>query len=265
VRLDPQLRTAPDVKAVHDARVAVRTLRSHLRTFEPVVDAIWSRDLQERLRWLSNCLSVARDEDVILAELRERARSIRVDDRAEVEAVVQQFAQRREAAYARLAAALAEPRYVELVDAMIRAAQAPHLRPRADVDSARFVRDLMKPVWKRLRKAVLGCGPQPNDHALHRIRRRAKHVRYASEAFVPIVGMRAKRFARRMKDLQTQLGTQHDAASARSRLRESNDSGRRAFVVAELVALEDRIATEGARGWPELWRRASQKSLRFWR
>jgi CHAD domain-containing protein len=265
VRLDPQLRTAPDAKVVHDARVAVRTLRSHLRTFEPIVDAPWSRDLEGRLRWLSDCLSGARDEDVILAELRERVRSLRAEDRAEAETVLEKFARRREGAYAQLATALAEPRYVELVDAIIRAARAPHLRPRAEAEAARLVRDLMKPVWKRLRKAVRACDSPPDDRALHRIRRRAKHARYAAEAFVPIVGARAKCFVLRMKHLQSELGKQHDAVNVLSRLREVSDGPQAAFVIGELAALEERIATEGVLRWPGLWRCASQKSLRFWR
>src|SRR5579864_3009872 len=73
---DPVVRTGGDPEAVHQARVATRKLRSHLRTFGPLLDAGWTEPLRAELGWLAMALGAVRDREVLLERLRERAQSL---------------------------------------------------------------------------------------------------------------------------------------------------------------------------------------------
>jgi len=77
---DPLVRTSADPEAVHQARVATRKLRSHLRTFGPLVDPEWTEPLRSELGWLAMGLGAVRDREVLLDRLRERAKSLPASD-----------------------------------------------------------------------------------------------------------------------------------------------------------------------------------------
>src|SRR5579864_9352675 len=73
---DPLVRTSGDPEAVHQARVATRKLRSHLRTFAPLLEVEWIDPLRSELGWLALSLGTVRDSEVLLERLRERAQSL---------------------------------------------------------------------------------------------------------------------------------------------------------------------------------------------
>src|SRR5215472_8670210 len=54
-----------DPDAVHDARVAVRRLRSTLRTFRPLLPAADLDSIRAELRWLGASLGQVRDAQVM--------------------------------------------------------------------------------------------------------------------------------------------------------------------------------------------------------
>src|ERR1700693_381671 len=58
---DPLVRTSADPEAVHQARVATRKLRSHLRTFGPLLDPEGSEPLRFALGWVALSLGAVRD------------------------------------------------------------------------------------------------------------------------------------------------------------------------------------------------------------
>src|SRR6195256_3088534 len=80
LRQDPLVRTSGDPEAVHQARVATRKLRSHLRTFRPLLDPEWTDPLRSELGWLGLSLGEVRDQEVLLERLRERAKSLPAND-----------------------------------------------------------------------------------------------------------------------------------------------------------------------------------------
>src|ERR1700674_4641945 len=77
---DPLVRTSRDPEAVHQARVATRRLRSHLRTFGPLLDQEWTDPLRSELGWLALSLGAVRDQEVLLERLRERAKTLPPSD-----------------------------------------------------------------------------------------------------------------------------------------------------------------------------------------
>jgi CHAD domain-containing protein len=266
VHTDSILRVAPDADAVHDARVSVRKLRSHLKTFVHVLDAPWANHLRGRLQWLGNLLSKARDADVLLESLAKRAESLPASDRRLVDEVYAPIRARRTRAYDAIARALRSERYVRLVDALIDAAKTPQLNELADQPARALLATLMTPVWRRLRKNVRRAGDAPRDRDLHRIRIKTKHVRYAAEALAPVAGPAAKRTALQAEALQMRLGKQHDAVNAAHALREHLGSPEQAFIGGALATLERAAAARYRRRWRTCWNRlASNKRARFWR
>ena len=63
------------------------------------------------------------------------------------------------------------------------------------------------------------AGPGRNA-ALHEARKAAKHARYAAEAAAPAFGKQARRFAKRVKKVQSVLGDHHDGVVAGGTVRD---------------------------------------------
>src|SRR5450759_2920476 len=54
-------RRSTETERVHQSRVALRRIRSNLRTFRLVVDPAWSTSLRAELAWYGECLGELRD------------------------------------------------------------------------------------------------------------------------------------------------------------------------------------------------------------
>ena len=262
VRYDAVLRAAADEEAVHQARVAVRRMRSDLRTFAQVLDEPWADGLRERMRWLQDGFSQARDADVLLAHLEAEACELPDDDRRDAAAVFEPFHAARELAYERMRAMLGEPRYAALLDELAGAATHPPFSAAADAPARDVLAGLVGGAWAQLRKRVRARSRPPADAELHAIRIAAKRARYAAEAVVPVAGRRAHALAASIEKIQTILGEQHDAAVARERLR-SLANGAHAFGAGELAALAHRTACAKAVAWRGAWRDAKRCYRRF--
>ena len=263
LRYDAELRRAPAEEAVHQARVAVRRLRSDLRSFAVLLDRDWADGLRERLRWLADGLSAARDADVLLARLQGALDGLPEADRIRAGDVLAPFGAAREAAYRRVGAMLNEPRYAALLADLVATAPSPALSARADEPAVALIAPLLGAAWKQLRKAVRRRGRPPTDRELHRIRIKAKLVRYAAEAVAPVGGRPVRRLARAVERLQTVLGDQHDAVGAYEQLRRLTASGATAFVAGELAALAQADARAGRDAWRAAWRAAKRRRARI--
>ena len=73
VRHDPQARLG-EPEGVHQLRVAMRRLRSDLRTLGDAVDPRWREEIEPRLRAVADAAADARDADVMLTPHAARAR-----------------------------------------------------------------------------------------------------------------------------------------------------------------------------------------------
>jgi CHAD domain-containing protein len=248
----------PDPQTIHHARVAVRRLRSHLRTFGPVLDERRARDLEARLSWLQDGLSHARDADVFLAGLRRLGTNLPDGDRRDIEHLVNPFEEARDRAYQRLRESLCEPPYVALLDDIIEAARRPPLA----IDTTRPAREiapsLIDCAWSKLRKRVRCSSEPPSDRELHRIRIAAKRMRYVCEALAPVAGRRVQRLAQHSECLQTVLGDQHDAVVTCERLRSLANDSTRAFTAGELAAEANAAALRARADWQKTWRAAKR-------
>lgn len=213
VSSDRGVRTTNDPEAVHEARVALRRLRSYLWTFRPILDVHWANSLRERMRWLDDRLGKTRDLDVLVAALERRVAEPSTNG-APSQELLERLRAERDEGHASVHASLREPRYLALMEEIVGAARSPRFTDDAARPARKTARKLVRKVWRRARRRVRAYEQDPGERTLHAIRIKAKHVRYAAECFAPLAGKCAKRLARRAGRLQTLLGDHRDAVAA---------------------------------------------------
>jgi CHAD domain-containing protein len=271
--LDPMVRrNEPD--AVHQMRVASRRLRSTLQTYGGL---IWRDDVSgliSELRWLGGLLGAARDAEVLSGHLL----AMIADTPAEqvigpVQARVQgHFAPAGAQARTAIIEALDSERYFALLDQLdALVTEAPLANGAAKSARATLpaaVRRTYRRTDRRMRAAHRARAGQPTDTALHQTRKAAKRARYAAEAVTPALGREARRFAKRMRTVQTSLGDYQDSIIARQVERElaisAAHAGENAFSYG-LLYERDVHAGDLARAKAEMaWRKAAKRGNRAW-
>ena len=126
--------------------------------------------------------------------------------------------------------------------------------------------ELVRPRWRRLRKAVDALGAHPDDDALHRVRILAKRTRYAAELAAPVVGEEAAALAAQLTQVQDVLGEVHDTVVAEAWLRDTAatlDHEAR-FVAGQLAATQRAERTALLDTWPATWAACDRKALTGW-
>jgi CHAD domain-containing protein len=254
-RADPLIRTSDDAEAVHDLRVAVRRTRSVLKTTRVLFDEEWLRALRAELRWLAGEFSAARDLDVVLIQLRKQSSR----DSAPVLKLLES---ERRRAWKRARTALASKRYLELLDRLSAAVEAPPVRASElslEVAAARE--------FEKLRRAGSKLGSKAGPEQVHRARIRAKRARYAAELAEPVAGKRARRFVAAAKRFQDVVGAHQDAVVAVDRIRgvvDRSKSMETAFAAGRLVERTMAQRRGARRKLPRAWKRLERRGRAVW-
>ncbi len=264
LRHDPTVRTGGDPEAVHQARVAIRTLRSNLRTFGPLLDPEWTEPLRTELGWLGLALGALRDREVLLDRLRARATSLPTGDQRAAASLLSILDKEIDELRRKLIVDLDSARYVDLIERLVEAALAPVTLLDADLPAHAVLPKLAAAPWRRLRSAVRQLPENATDPELHRIRILAKRARYAAEAVQAVAGPAAANFAKAAARLQTVLGEHQDSVTAQAWLRGARATGRRAFAAGELIAMEHLAAGDARAKWLKVWSALDRKALRAW-
>jgi CHAD domain-containing protein len=271
--LDPMVRRdEPD--AVHQMRVAARRLRGTLRSFGDVLRGGETGRLAGELQWLGSVLGKERDAEVLSAHLLQALHEFPAElVIGPVQAHVQgHFATARAAAHAEVIAALDSDRYFALLDGLDRLLAAPPFtaqaaEPAADVLPAAARRAYRKAA-RRVRRAWRAAPGRPRDAGLHRARKAARRARYASEAMTSAIGAPARRFARKMKKVQSVLGENQDTVIARRAARElgiaAHLAGDNAFSYGLVYGRGARDAERLQERARRIWKRASRRRHRRW-
>jgi CHAD domain-containing protein len=254
-----------DVEAVHDMRVAIRRLRSTLRTFR----GIWGREavdpIRAELSWFGGRLGRVRDTQVMAARLDEaiHAEPPEVVFGPVAARVRQRFAAEGAEALARLGKALDSGRYRRVrarLDRLIEDGS----RPRGKwVD--RHIRKDLRRADEMLDAALARPADDPGrDRALHDARKAYKRARYAVEVRAP----KGRPLVKRLKALQDLLGAHQDATVTRGVLREH---AVRAYVDREntftyglLYGRQLAAAEESERAVPAAAKEARRRKVRRW-
>jgi inorganic triphosphatase YgiF len=204
------LLTHDDAVALHQARVALRRLRSALTLFKPMLADERYDALRGEIKAMAVTLGAARNIDVLMTNLAPQR----------VSRVVRTA--RREA-YARVRAALDSPRWraamLDIADWLSNGSwltQPKHPSRRHEPISGRAVRILDRR-FRRLKRRGRGLA-HLDDATRHRIRIDAKKLRYAAEFFAALfpdkAAKRRKRFAAIIEAMLDSLGALNDLATA---------------------------------------------------
>jgi len=277
---DWRLRASPSLRPhdVHQARVATRRLRSDLKTFGVVLDPVWVTHVRGDLKWVGSTLGAVRDRDVLAGHLDDGPPDLR-----------QALDDQRDAARADVSVMLDSTRYIDLLDRLHAAADRPPFLDAGGLTAGDRAADVLPALvgarWRAVRRQVRRAGPTPSDAQLHQIRIKAKQLRYAAEAAVPVVGKAARRTAADAAAIQTILGRHHDAVAAEAWLRQTAapthaDNGEDArtisppgppslappsvFEAGRLCAREQRDQRRLGRKWRKPWDSLSRAKHRRW-
>jgi CHAD domain-containing protein len=277
---DPLVRlgaaTHDDDTAVHQMRVGCRRLRSDLRTFRPLVDRDWARQLRGEVGWLAGLLGAARDAEVLRARLRRTASADPLSplDDAAVARIDADLAARHEGALTELDAALCGDRYVKLVDALVDAARAPRLTSTAQARARDVLPRLVSRPWQDFaygRRGLDGAADLDAgapDERWHAVRIACKRVRYAVEAVAPVVGGPADALSKALSAVQDLLGEHQDAATAAKTwlavARSDPDDHALAVSAGRLFERERAAIRDMRAAFPDAWRAASRRKLTAW-
>jgi hypothetical protein len=119
----------------------------------------------------------------------------------------------RDSAYAALGGFLDSPAFRAAILEGMRLGLV-HPPPLPDPPLAPFAAQVLRKRWRRLKRAGAAMA-ELDATALHEMRLDAKRLRYAAEPFAALwPGRSAKRFTRRLADLQEALGLANDATVA---------------------------------------------------
>lgn len=259
---DPDVRLGHDREAVHQGRVATRRLRANLRTFAPVLGDEPAKALRSELGWLGERLGAVRDIDVLVELLAEAAAGLG-EERAALAILFAELSEARRSSFSELIEALCSQRYLDLVGSVVELADSVPATDMARERGEDVAGLLVAPSWRRLRERVDQLGERPSDRALHKVRIRAKELRYACEAVEPVAPPEAGELARAAKALQSVLGEHQDYVVLLSYLR--GEAGRSpAHGYAAGLCLPAGLEGLAAQSWRNALQALSTKRLRRW-
>ncbi len=208
-------------EALHQARVALRRLRSALKIFKSVVGKEDAARLQAEVRPLARILGTARDVDVL---------SDAVTSKIGRGPVHTQIEHLRDTAYEAVDAALGSPRTMQLMlDLVAWSATGPWIDATATATARAMPVSEFAAMSLRKRRKQLKIGHASledlDTNARHRLRKSAKTLRYAAEFFAGLFekdGQKRRRagFVRTLEKLQDRLGILNDRSTAPMLLRD---------------------------------------------
>lgn len=214
--LDTALVTDED-DAVHQARVALRRLRSILTVFGRTLAAPDLPGLVSELRWAGVLLGGPRDTEVILALIDELAGEVGlgVDDRARIRV---DLARRHDDARGLLLNSMATPRWDALHERMIGHLLRVKASRSGRRDAPLELRRLADRADDRVRRRRQLAQANPSDVSLwHDVRKAAKAARYAHDVVAGLAGSRSadEESASAWKDVTSAFGDVQDLVIAR--------------------------------------------------
>ncbi len=219
--------------SVHQMRVTTRKIRSLLAE-EASTDNAW---VLEELKQLAAVLGTARDAEV-LAEKYEKALNDLPDHlvRGPVrERLVDGAKAKYKAGWRRSVTAMRSERYFRLLDALENVVAAPTTDGEGEASQV-----TVEGAYRKVAKAAKAAKAEGTDEALHRIRKRAKQLRYTASAHGDTS------VAESAKSIQTLLGDHQDSTVSRAHLLTQSDAahaaGEDTFTYGLLFQIEAEIA-----------------------
>ncbi len=219
---EPLLMASRSAAPLHQARVAIRRLRSALSLFKPIATDQKYERFKRGLRELSHKLGEARDLDIYIAHIA----VVNAGENAGLPPFALDLGERVQAergrAYQRVVSALKSKRFGQFMQNLVAWIEAgpwctwsePHRQAARDQTIEDFAVHVLDRRWRKLKRGGRHLDRlSPEDR--HRIRIDAKKLRYASEFFSRLVTdrksrKRLKAFIAALEFLQARLGDLND-------------------------------------------------------
>ncbi len=217
---EPGTRIGDDAEELHDMRVATRRLRAALDMFAEVLPVRFTR-FREELGWLGDTLGSVRDLDVQLAQLDAWVAESSKEDAVALAPLRDVLEEQRLDARERMLVILNSARYDRLITGFAEALRRGPLRSsKAAAQPVEVVApELILDRYRAVRKAGRRIGARSPLTAYHRVRIRAKRLRYALEFLGDVYPEEIPPLVRRLVAVQDILGLLQDSAVATQRLR----------------------------------------------
>lgn len=226
----------PDPEFIHQARVALRRVRSAIRLLRK--HSAFPARLTEELRWIGSVLGAARDADVLVTEtLPHLAESLSATSARRLPPLTRAAERQRQSTHASLQQALASSRFSALALDLLAwgaapADRSPSLRKRAP--------RLLDRAQRRLIEAAHGFAALTPEQR-HAVRILAKRLRYALDlCAVALPAQAAEAYGERLAALQDILGALNDGQVARESIAALGADTALARAVGRRLALRER-------------------------
>jgi inorganic triphosphatase YgiF len=211
-------------EGLHQLRIGLRRLRASIAIFADVVGDEHEKTIKAELKWITRELGPARDLDVFAADVLDPLRASHPSD-AGLTMTQRNFDAKRKEAYRQAATAVRSDRFRAAVLDLVawvetgdwRSAGGEHRK----ANRARAVAEHAKVELSKLRKRIKRKGSDIRHLSVmqrHRLRIRAKRLRYATEFFAGTFPGEASARRRQeslaaLKDVQDALGGLNDLAT----------------------------------------------------
>jgi CHAD domain-containing protein len=200
------------VEGVHQLRVAARRVRTALTLFADRLPTHAAASLEREVRDLGRRVGTVRDIDVLAAALAKRSRKLDPALAPAAATLVRHVREHRATAHAVLASVLdGQPtrRLMARLGALI-------ARTQPSSRSADTCAELVRPLVRAFERAARKADDDATPASRHRLRIKAKELRYALEMLGDPKGDAVRALVERLAVLQRRLGDERDAITQRA-------------------------------------------------
>jgi CHAD domain-containing protein len=239
-----ELRAPAGAGPLHDFRVALRRTRTALSRFKSVFPPALADHFQTEFAWLGEQTGSLRDLDVLLLELPRFAEFLPAKMRPDLEPLCLYLEACRGREQERLSTQFDTERYAALVQDWSRFLRNPRPSNPAGIDAGRPILEVsskrIRKLDRQVRKRGLGLDANSRPAEFHRLRIKAKQLRYLMEFFRDLYEPSCiDRLIRTVKQIQSGLGRMNDLSVQRRELKRLADHLNRERLVrlATVVAM----------------------------
>jgi inorganic triphosphatase YgiF len=245
---EPAMR-AGRAEGLHQMRIGLRRLRACIAVFANILGGEEEEKIKAELKWITRELGPARDLDVFAAEVLEPLRKSHPKD-ADLARTHRKFQARRKRAYRRAASSVGSDRFRNTVLDLVEWVEVGEWTLAGGKDRqtlrSRAVAEHADEELRRLRKRVKRKGATLRDLSVqqrHKLRIRAKRLRYATEFFAATfpgaerAKLRQESLAA-LKEMQDALGGLNDLATRHVLIADGLQADGKAVVAANVPATE---------------------------
>jgi CHAD domain-containing protein len=261
-QLNESQRASTQTERIHQSRVAMRRIRSNLRTFRLLLDPTWGTALRAELSWYGNCLGQARDLNIIHELVTGPASdSISGSDVTEFESVLEQ---KTAAALRSIGEQRGGARRFQLTEQMMVLWDGPDFKPKAAKPAADVLPHMLNRAWQDVRGAARTARKDPTEPNLHLLRIRTKDLRYGCNTVTLIEGGQARKTAAAAERLQVKLGEFHDACFSIEWLQAlAVERPDLAKPVQALIEVQREAGIKARKGWKKGFKEIEQRWKRW--